>query len=124
MNRRTWLMAVGSAALSSWLAPARAASGYPDRPVKLVVPFLPGSTPDSSARLIAELLGPTLGKALVVENRPGAGGVIGAGAVKRAENDGYTLAVFANTHVINIHTYDKPPYDPVRDFTPIAAISG
>lgn len=124
MNRRTWLMAAGATALTSMIGPVRASVGYPSRTIKLIVPFLPGSTPDSTARVLADKIAPHLGQSLVVENRPGAGGIIGAGAVKRASNDGYTLGIFANTHVINVHMYRDRPYDPVRDFTPIAAISG
>lgn len=124
MNRRTWLATASAAALSSLLAPARAAAPYPSRPVRLIVPFLPGSSPDNTARALALELGQSLGQPLVVENMPGAGGIIGAGALKRAAADGYTLGILANTHVINVHMHRNMPYDPARDFTAIAAISG
>ena len=123
MNRRTWLAAASAAALSSVLAPARAAA-YPNRPIRLIVPFLAGSAPDNIARTLAAELGRQLGQPLVVENMPGAGGIIGAGALKRAAADGYTLGILANTHVINVHMYRNMPYDPAHDFTSIAAISG
>ncbi|GAB7543923.1 Bug family tripartite tricarboxylate transporter substrate binding protein [Cupriavidus sp. 8B] len=124
MKRRTWLATAGAAALSSMLAPVRAAAPYPNRPVRLIVPFLAGSAPDNIARTLSAELGRTLGQPLVVENMPGAGGVIGASALKRAAADGYTLGILANTHVINVHLYRNMPYDPAHDFTSIAAISG
>ncbi|MDF3888863.1 tripartite tricarboxylate transporter substrate-binding protein, partial [Cupriavidus basilensis] len=74
MNRRTWLAAASAAALSSVLAPARAAAPYPNRPIRLIVPFLAGSAPDNIARTLAAELGRQLGQPLVVENMPGAGG--------------------------------------------------
>ncbi|NUA27882.1 tripartite tricarboxylate transporter substrate binding protein [Cupriavidus basilensis] len=124
MKRRSWLASAGAAALSSMLTPVRAAAPYPNRPVRLIVPFLAGSAPDNIARTLSAELGRTLGQPLVVENMPGAGGVIGASALKRAAADGYTLGILANTHVINVHLYRNMPYDPAHDFTAIAAISG
>lgn len=124
MNRRTWLATASAAALSSMLAPARAAATYPNRPIRLIVPFLAGSAPDNLARTLSAELGRQLGQPLVVENMPGAGGIIGASALKRAAADGYTLGILANTHVINVHMYRNMPYDPAHDFTSIAAISG
>lgn len=127
MNRRQWLAMAGTAAAGCVLAPARAAvaaSSYPNRPIRLIVPFIAGSAPDNVARSLSAELGARLGQPLVVENMPGAGGIIGAGALKRAAADGYTLGILANTHVINVHMYRNPPYDPARDFTPIAALSG
>ncbi|CAG9173538.1 tripartite tricarboxylate transporter substrate-binding protein [Cupriavidus pinatubonensis] len=129
MNRRQWLATTGAAAVSAMLAPARAAApastaAYPTRPIRLIVPFVAGSSPDNSARMLSSELGARLGQPLVVENMPGAGGIIGAGALKRAAPDGYTLGLLANTHVINVHMYRNAPYDAARDFTPITAISG
>jgi tripartite-type tricarboxylate transporter receptor subunit TctC len=124
MNRREWLATTGVAALGSMLLPARAAAPYPNRPIRLIVPFLAGSSPDNIARTLSAELGAKLGQPLVVENMPGAGGIIGANALKRAAPDGYTLGILANTHVINVHMYRKVPYDAAHDFTSIAAISG
>ncbi|CAM3355385.1 tripartite tricarboxylate transporter substrate binding protein [Cupriavidus taiwanensis] len=127
MNRRNWLATAGAAALGSLLLPARAvraASPYPSRPIRLIVPFIAGSTPDNVARTLSAELGKKLGQPLVVENMPGAGGIIGAGALRRAAPDGYTLGILANSHVINVHMYRKMPYDPTHDFTPITALSG
>ncbi len=124
MNRRSWLATASAAALSSIWTPLRAAAPFPNRPIRLIVPFMAGSAPDNIARALSAELGARLGQPLVVENMPGAGGIIGANALKRAAPDGYTLGILANTHVINVHMYRNMPYDPARDFTSIAAISG
>ncbi|WP_422650320.1 Extra-cytoplasmic solute receptor [Cupriavidus sp. H18C1] len=124
MHRRTWLAAAGAAALGGILPRAYAADGYPNRPIRLIVPFLAGTSPDNMARALSAELAPKLGQPLVVENMPGAGGIMGGRALKRAAADGYTLGVLANTHVINIHMYKQMPYDPARDFTCIAPLSG
>lgn len=129
MNRRQWLASAGAAAGAAALGGtfgrvALAAAPYPSRPIRLVVPFVAGTAPDSIARTISAELGPVLGQPLVVENVGGAGGIIGARALKRAAPDGYTLGVLANQHVINVHLYREPPYDPSRDFTAISALSG
>jgi tripartite-type tricarboxylate transporter receptor subunit TctC len=129
MNRRQWLASAGAAAGAAALGGtfgrvALAAAPYPSRPIRLVVPFVAGTAPDSIARTISAELGPVLGQPLVVENVGGAGGIIGARALKRAAPDGYTLGVLANQHVINVHLYREPPYDPSRDFTAISALAG
>ena len=129
MNRRQWLATAGAAAGAATLngvmsRAASAAAPYPSRPIRLIVPFIAGTAPDATARSIAAELAPVLGQPLVVENVGGAGGIIGARALKRAEPDGYTLGVLANQHVINVHLYREQPYDAVRDFTAISALSG
>lgn len=98
-----------------------AAQAYPARPVKLIVPFPAGSSADASARLMGGELARKLGQAFVVENLPGADGIIGAEAAKRAAPDGYTLFLSTNsTHAANLSLYNKLPYDPEKDFAPIA----
>lgn len=129
MNRRQWLAtagaAVGATALGGTMGRvALAAAPYPSRPIRLIVPFIAGTSPDSIARTISAELAPVLGQPLVVENIGGAGGIIGARALKRAEPDGYTLGVLANQHVINVHLYKEPPYDAAKDFVAISALSG
>ncbi|WP_051236261.1 Bug family tripartite tricarboxylate transporter substrate binding protein [Ottowia thiooxydans] len=96
------------------------AERYPNRPVKLVVPFEPGGSTDSTARYLAQKLGEKLGQSFVVENRGGAGGNIGTDLVAKAKPDGYTL-LWANVApvAINPHLYKKIPYDSVKDFAPI-----
>lgn len=105
------------------LAGAAAAQDYPARPITLIVPYAAGQGADAAARLVADRLGARLGKVFVVENRPGAGGNIGAAAVAQAQPDGYTLLVGSNaTHGANSALYPKLPFDPIRDFVPIAYV--
>jgi tripartite-type tricarboxylate transporter receptor subunit TctC len=103
--------------------PAFAQGAYPDRPIKLIVPFAPGGVVDAVGRLWAEKVKPTLGT-IVIENQGGGGGVIGAQEVARAASDGYTLLLGnTSTQVLNPSSMPKPPYDPVKDFTPITIIA-
>ena len=104
------------------LAPGLAAAQpYPTKPIRLIVPFAAGQGADVAARLIAQKLGDDLGQPLVIDNRPGAGGNIGAQAAAKAPPDGYTLLVGSNgTHAANPALYATLPFDPIRDFVPIA----
>ncbi len=100
---------------------AALAQDYPSRPVKLVVPFGPGTTTDIVSRVIAEGVSRPLGQAVVVENRAGAGGNIGSDLVAKGAADGYTILMgTVGTHAINPGLYKKMPYDAVKDFAPIA----
>ena len=106
------------ATLASGLA---AAQPYPAKPIRLIVPFAAGQGADVAARLIAQKLGDEIGQPLVIDNRPGAGGNIGAQAAAKAPPDGYTLLVGSNgTHAANPALYATLPFDPIRDFVPIA----
>ncbi len=99
------------------------AQSWPAKPVRIIVPFSAGGTVDVLARFIAERLSSTLGQPMLVENRPGAAGNIGTEAVARAAPDGYTLLLSGSpTHAVNPHLYKNLPYDPLRDFAPIALI--
>jgi tripartite-type tricarboxylate transporter receptor subunit TctC len=99
---------------------AAAAQTFPSRPVTLVVPFPPGGVTDPVARFVGQKVSESMGQQVVVENKPGAGGLIGAETVKRAPADGYTLFMgHAGTHAVNPSLYSKLPYDPVKDFAPI-----
>ena len=104
------------------LAPGLAAAQpYPTKPIRLIVPFAAGQGADVAARLIAQKLGDEIGQPLVIDNRPGAGGNIGAQAAAKAPPDGYTLLVGSNgTHAANPALYATLPFDPIRDFVPIA----
>jgi tripartite-type tricarboxylate transporter receptor subunit TctC len=124
MIYRRWLVAA-TAVLSAWMAGDGVAQGYPQRPVRLVVPAPAGGGPtDTPARLVADALGNLIGQRVVVENRPGAGGLVAGEAVARAAADGYTL-LFTNSSVLAINPalYSKMPYDPATAFTVIVWFS-
>jgi tripartite-type tricarboxylate transporter receptor subunit TctC len=102
----------------------RAQDGYPNRPVRLIVPYPPGGSADPPARLLAQRLGALWGQPVVVENRSGASGMIGAEAVARAAPDGYTIGLGnIQTHALNVAQFRRMPYDPVSDFEPIALVA-
>ena len=104
-------------------AAAQAPADYPTRPIKVIVPFAPGGATDVLARMIGQKLAESWGQQVVVENRPGAGGNIGAEAGARAAADGYTLTLAAAGFMaVNPSLYAKLPYDPVRDFAPVALL--
>lgn len=122
MNRRDFLRL--AAAAPALPCVARAQERYPDRPIRLVVPFAPGGETDIIGRLWAHKVAAPLGGTFVVENRPGAGGAVATGEVARARPDGYTLlSGTTTTHVINPAAMANPPYDPLRDFVPIGIVS-
>ncbi len=100
-----------------------AQSNYPNRPIRLIIPFTPGGVTDTSGRFIAEQLSLKLGQQVVAENKPGASGNIGSQMVSSAEPDGYTLLLgYAGTLSINPSLFDKVPFDSVKDFAPIGKI--
>lgn len=110
--------------LSLPFAGSASAQSYPDRPVRMIVPFASGGITDVSARLIAQLMSVSMKQSIVVENRAGGGGTIGATAVARAEPDGYTLLVSSSaTNAILPAMHEKLDYDPIKSFLPIARIS-
>jgi tripartite-type tricarboxylate transporter receptor subunit TctC len=112
-------------ALVASTAPASVnAQSYPSRVVRLVVPFPPGGPLDISGRLLAQKLSEAWGQSVVVENRPGAGGNIGADLVAKSAPDGYTIVMGAlSTHAVNPSLYPKMPYDAVKDFAPITLLA-
>lgn len=122
MTRRRILRACGAALACAWLAQPAAAqeAAYPTRPVRFVVPYPPGGPLDIMARALAEKVRPALGQPMVVENKAGAGGNIGADLVAKSPPDGYTLLVGYNGPIaINKTLFDNMPYDPVTDLAPI-----
>jgi tripartite-type tricarboxylate transporter receptor subunit TctC len=98
---------------------AQTASGYPDHPVKVIVPFAAAGPTDVMARLIAQKLSDHLGKQFYVENQPGAGGNIGMASAAKASPDGYTILFVSSSYVVNPSLYARIPYDPYTDFIPI-----
>jgi tripartite-type tricarboxylate transporter receptor subunit TctC len=113
------------AACAALLLPlsAVAQGGFPERPIRLIVPFAPGGVTDTSGRLIAEGLSKRLGQQIVVENKPGASGNIGTQSVAIAAPDGYTLVLaFDGTMVINPHVFEKIPFDTLKDFASVGKI--
>ncbi|HWD23195.1 MAG TPA: tripartite tricarboxylate transporter substrate binding protein [Burkholderiales bacterium] len=113
---------IACALLAAAGVPANAQT-FPAKPVRLVVPFPPGGPADGLGRLLAEKLKQSWGESVIVENRGGAGGNIGAEAVAKAAPDGYTLLLNASNHVINSALLEKMPFDPIKDFTPITEVA-
>lgn len=104
--------------------PAAAQSDYPNKPIKLIVGFAPGGSTDIVGRIVAQRLSERLGQPVVVENRAGAGGTIGADQTAKSPPDGYTLTLgTTSTHAIAAGAYSKLPYDPVKDFTQISLVA-
>jgi tripartite-type tricarboxylate transporter receptor subunit TctC len=99
-----------------------AAQGYPNRPVKILVPFGPGGFTDVVARILGQKLGAAMGQSFVIENRPGAGSTIGTDQVAKSAPDGYTLVMVSSTHVISPWIYKSIPYDPIKSFTPVGKL--
>jgi tripartite-type tricarboxylate transporter receptor subunit TctC len=117
MNRRVFLPFLGGLLAAPTLV--RKARAWPDQPMRVVVPFTPGTGPDIIARFVAEKLSPRVGQPVVVDNVVGASGNIGSQQVARARPDGTTLMSSVNTLVMNASLYKNLPYDPVADFAPI-----
>jgi tripartite-type tricarboxylate transporter receptor subunit TctC len=99
------------------------AQTFPSRPIRLVVPLSPGGFADTPARMLAPRLSEQLGKQVFIENKPGAGGTIGAEFVARSAPDGHTLVITGSTHLISAHLYKKLPYDALKDFTHITMMA-
>jgi tripartite-type tricarboxylate transporter receptor subunit TctC len=119
--RRAGALAIGAAG-SNAFGRSAAAAAYPDRPVRIVVPFAAGGPSDLTARLMTLKLAAALGQTFFVENRPGAGSNLGTASVARAAPDGYTLLVTSSAFVVNPALYKQVPYDPIKDFAPITEL--
>jgi tripartite-type tricarboxylate transporter receptor subunit TctC len=126
LQRREFITVLGIAAIRSviWPLTARGQTGYPDRPITLIVPYAPGGGNDVVARSIAESMGKVLGQPLVIENRGGGGGSIGTRQVAKASPDGYTLGLGGTgTLAIDPTLYSNVGYDPRKDFAPVGLIA-
>jgi tripartite-type tricarboxylate transporter receptor subunit TctC len=123
MSRRSFLVRGGSVLTAAAVAPSALAQGspaWPARPIRYIANFAPGGTTDILGRMMSERLAPALGQPVVVENRAGQGGSIGAAELARAPADGYTIGGGTiSSHAINATLYAKLPYDPVKDFAPL-----
>jgi tripartite-type tricarboxylate transporter receptor subunit TctC len=118
------LLASAAAGICMTFAPAAAAAqDYPTHPIRLIVPFAAGGPADVYARFIAQHLQEALGQAFIVDNRPGAGSIIGTDAVAKAAPDGYTLLLMSNAHTVNESLIPNKPFQLMRDFAPIAPIN-
>jgi tripartite-type tricarboxylate transporter receptor subunit TctC len=116
--------ALAAAALGLGATPAlHAQPGWPDHPIKLVVPYPAGGNADSTARLLATQLSERLGQQVLVDNRPGGGGTIGAALVAKAPADGYTLLLDATAFTVNPSLYPRLPYDTAKDFVPVSQVT-
>ena len=127
MIRASFLIRLAAAGIfgAALLLPAIAqGQGYPNKPIRLVVPFPPGGSLDVVARAVGAKLSEAWGQPVVIDNRPGAGGNIGADLVAKSPPDGYTILEGAlSTHAVNVTLYGKLPYDPIKDFAPISLVA-
>lgn len=124
---RQRLLGAAACALGIAVAVPMAAAGpadrFPERPMRLIVPFPPGAANDTLGRGVGQRLSEDWGQPVIVDNRGGAGGVLGTALAAKAAPDGYTLVLVPATHAINVSLYKKPLYDAVRDFTPVVRIA-
>lgn len=118
------MIALAALALSAFVltapGPARAQANYPNKPVRIILPFAAGGVADITARIVADKLGDKLGQRFVIENQPGAGGITAARSVLSAPADGYTLAMLTNGTAISVPLFKSLPFNPLKDFAPIS----
>ncbi len=112
----------GLAALSLAIAASAGAQDYPNKPITIVVPFGPGGIGDLTVRLVAQKMSASMKQPIIVENRPGAGGIVAAGTVAKASPDGYTLLLISNGTAVSADLFKKLPYDTLKDFAPISTM--
>jgi tripartite-type tricarboxylate transporter receptor subunit TctC len=123
LPRRAVLARLACSCVAAAALPVRAQQEYPTRPVRLVVPFAPGGPADIYARYIATRLQEAMGQSFVIDNRPGAGSIIGTDMVAKSPADGYTLLLMSNAHTVNESLIPTKPFQLMRDFAPIAPIN-
>ncbi len=119
---KNFIRIVCTAAALAWAPGQALAQAYPTKPVKIVVPFGPGGFTDVVARILGVKLSESLGQPVVIENKPGAGSMIGTDQVAKSAPDGHTLLIVSSTHVISPWIYKNVPYDPIKGFTPVTKL--
>ena len=123
-TRRIGLKTLAAAVLATGMGTALAQDDYPSKPITMIVPFSAGGTTDILARIVGQALTVEMGQSVIIENKPGAGGNIGAQQAARAKADGYTVFMgTVGTHAINQSLYKKLPYDPIKDFAPLSRVA-
>ena len=122
ISKRQFLSTLAAGAGAGLLPAHAGAQDYPAKPIRLVVPFGAGGVADLTARIVAQKLGESLGQAVVVDNKPGAGGVVAGDAVAKAAPDGYTLLLMSNGTAVSANLFKTLPFDTVRDFAPVSTL--
>jgi tripartite-type tricarboxylate transporter receptor subunit TctC len=123
LRRRPVLGALGGLLGSAWAAgPVRAQNAFPQRPITLMVPFAAGGVADLTARTVGQAMGALLKQPVVIDNRPGAGGIVATGLVVQAVPDGHTLLLMSNASAVSVHLFKKLPFDVTRQLTPISTL--
>jgi tripartite-type tricarboxylate transporter receptor subunit TctC len=113
---------IGAAILLAFNAALACAQGYPNKPIKIIVPFGAGGIADFTARTVAQKMSESLGQQVIIDNRPSAGGIIASDAVAKAEPDGYTLLLMSNGSAVSVGLFKSLPFDTVKDFAPISIL--
>ena len=119
-DRRCFISRVFLTCVLTWSAIPASAQSFPSKPLRIVVPFGAGGVADLTARTVAQKMSESLGQSVVIDNRPGAGGIVAAEMVAKAEPDGYTLLLMSNANAVSAGLFKTLPFDPVKDFTPVS----
>jgi tripartite-type tricarboxylate transporter receptor subunit TctC len=122
MVRTPTLIVVATIIASGWVAPASAQQPYPVKPIRIISPFAPGGGNDALCRTIAPKLAENVKQQVIVDNRPGANGIVGTELAARSAPDGYTIVLIPSGHAVNASLHRKLPYDSIKDFTPITLV--
>jgi len=117
------LAGIGLLSITATFGTPAAADDYPSRPIRLIIPFPPGGSNDVVGRIVANQLGQKLGQTIFVDNRSGAGGIVGTDVAAKAAPDGYTLLIISIAHAVDPFIYKNEPFDPIKDFAPVAILA-
>jgi len=121
-SRRLLPLLLSSVLASAGVAQAQSAQPYPNRPLRFVIPFTPGGSNDIFGRIVGQRLSEAMGQPVLIDNRPGAGGLLGAGIVAKAPPDGYNLMIHSTSFTTNVAIQSKVPFDPFRDIAPVTRL--